>query len=161
MLQNCIESPQMKILIKQVTNRSRKSREFINCYLVREQNTPKFVKQITATSKHIWEDIVGDVLLTEDNRTYYLNVILSYAAIECIKENDFVLPDSTYIEKYVLSLAKYGVKKPEGKNKMREYSRVLIEEYCMEHDSAKSRRLEKLERKSYDLSAEAEGGRPH
>ena len=44
---------------------------------------------------------------------------------------------------------------------MREYSRVLIEEYCMEHDSSKSRRLEKLERKSYDLSAEAEGGRPH
>lgn len=36
---------------------------------------------------------------------------------------------------------------------MREYSRILIEEYCMEHDSAKSRRLEKLERKSYDLSA--------
>ena len=35
---------------------------------------------------------------------------------------------------------------------MREYSRILIEEYCMEHDSAKSRRLEKLERKSYDLS---------
>ena len=94
MLQNCIESPQMKILIKQVTNRSRKSREFINCYLVREQNIPKFVKQITATSKHIWEDIVGDVLLTEDNKTYYLNVILSYAAIECIKENDFVLPDT-------------------------------------------------------------------
>lgn len=53
MLQNCIESPQMKILIKQVTNRSRKSREFINCYLVREQNIPKFVKQITATSKWI------------------------------------------------------------------------------------------------------------
>lgn len=94
MLQNCIESPQMKILIKQVTNRSRKSREFINCYLVREQNIPKFVKQITATSKHIWEDIVGDVLLTEDNKIYYLNVILSYAAIECIKENDFVLPDT-------------------------------------------------------------------
>lgn len=94
MLQNCIESPQMKILIKQVTNRSRKSREFINCYLVREQNIPKFVKQITATSKHIWEDIVEDVLLTEDNKTYYLNVILSYAAIECIKENDFVLPDT-------------------------------------------------------------------
>ena len=81
-------------MIKQVTNRSRKSREFINCYLVREQNIPKFVKQITATSKHIWEDIVGDVLLTEDNKIYYLNVILSYAAIECIKENDFVLPDT-------------------------------------------------------------------
>lgn len=27
--------------------------------------------------------------------------------------------DSTYIEKYVLSPAKYGVKKPEGKNKMK------------------------------------------
>ena len=27
--------------------------------------------------------------------------------------------DSTYIEKYVLSPAKYGVKKKEGKNKMK------------------------------------------
>lgn len=27
--------------------------------------------------------------------------------------------DSTYIEKYVLSPAKYGVKKTEGKNKMK------------------------------------------
>ena len=37
---------------------------------------------------------------------------------------------------------------------MQEYSRILIEEYCMEHDSAKSRRLQKLVELSYDLSAE-------
>ena len=36
---------------------------------------------------------------------------------------------------------------------MREYSRILIEEYCLGHDSAKSRRLEKLVKMSYDLSA--------
>ena len=35
---------------------------------------------------------------------------------------------------------------------MREYSRILIEEYCLGHDSAKSRRLEKLVKMSYDLS---------
>jgi hypothetical protein len=38
---------------------------------------------------------------------------------------------------------------------MQEYSRILIEEYCMEHNSAKSRRLEKLVRLSNDLYAEA------
>jgi hypothetical protein len=38
---------------------------------------------------------------------------------------------------------------------MQEYSRILIEEYCMEHNSAKSRRLEKLVRLSDDLYAEA------
>ena len=37
---------------------------------------------------------------------------------------------------------------------MDEYSRILIEEYCMKNDSAKSRRLEKLVRKSYDINAE-------
>ena len=37
---------------------------------------------------------------------------------------------------------------------MNEYSRILIEEYCMTHNSAKSRRLAKLVAKSYDLSAE-------
>lgn len=37
---------------------------------------------------------------------------------------------------------------------MDEYSRILIEEYCMQHNSIKSRRLEKLVRKSYDINAE-------
>ena len=37
---------------------------------------------------------------------------------------------------------------------MQEYSRILIEEYCMEHHSAKSRRLRKLVEMSYDLAAE-------
>ena len=37
---------------------------------------------------------------------------------------------------------------------MDEYSRILIEEYCMQSDSAKSRRLVKLVRKSYDINAE-------
>ena len=34
---------------------------------------------------------------------------------------------------------------------MQEYSRILIEDYCMSHDSAKSRRLEKLVKMSYDM----------
>ena len=33
---------------------------------------------------------------------------------------------------------------------MEEYSRILIEEYCMNHDTAKSRRLKKLVDMSYD-----------
>ena len=37
---------------------------------------------------------------------------------------------------------------------MDEYSRILIEEYFMQTDSAKSRRLEKLVRKSYDINVE-------
>ena len=36
---------------------------------------------------------------------------------------------------------------------MQEYSRIPIERYCMEHNSAKSRRLQKLVEMSYDLSA--------
>ena len=34
---------------------------------------------------------------------------------------------------------------------MQEYSRILIEDYYMSHDSAKSRRLEKLVKMSYDM----------
>lgn len=37
---------------------------------------------------------------------------------------------------------------------MKEYSRILIEEYCMNHTSAKSKRLHRLVNKSYDLNAE-------
>jgi hypothetical protein len=37
---------------------------------------------------------------------------------------------------------------------MQEYSRIVIEEYCSTHNSAKSKRLEKLVEMSYDLSAE-------
>lgn len=37
---------------------------------------------------------------------------------------------------------------------MQEYSRILIEDYCMTHDSAKSRRLEKLVKMSYDMYAD-------
>lgn len=38
---------------------------------------------------------------------------------------------------------------------MDEYSRILIEEYCAKHNSAKSRRLKKLVELSYDIEAEA------
>lgn len=37
---------------------------------------------------------------------------------------------------------------------MDEYSRILIEQYCMSHNSAKSRRLMKLLEKSYDMCEE-------
>lgn len=40
------------------------------------------------------------------------------------------------------------------RDKMDEYSRILIEEYCMQHNSRKSKRLEKLVRMSYDIYAE-------
>ncbi len=41
---------------------------------------------------------------------------------------------------------------------MQEYSRILIEEYCMTHNSAKNRRLQKLVKMSYDLYAEGTEG---
>lgn len=37
---------------------------------------------------------------------------------------------------------------------MEENSRILIEEYCWSHDTAKSRRLQKLVELSYDITAE-------
>lgn len=41
---------------------------------------------------------------------------------------------------------------------MQEYSRILIEEYCMTHNSAKSRRLQKLVKLSYDMYLEGSEG---
>ncbi|MBP3610404.1 MAG: hypothetical protein J6J42_08730 [Lachnospiraceae bacterium] len=37
---------------------------------------------------------------------------------------------------------------------MEELSRIIIEEFCKSHDSAKSRRLYRLVRMSYDIDAE-------
>lgn len=42
---------------------------------------------------------------------------------------------------------------------MQKYSRILIERYCMEHNSAKSRRLQKLVEMSYNLRAVGASGR--
>ena len=42
---------------------------------------------------------------------------------------------------------------------MQENSRIPIERYCMEHNSAKSRRLQKLVEMSYDLRAVGASGR--
>lgn len=47
----------------------------------------------------------------------------------------------------------------ERRTNIQEYSRILIERYCMEHNSAKSRRLRKLVEMSYDLSAVGASGR--
>ena len=41
----------------------------------------------------------------------------------------------------------------EGQDNMDEYSRILIEDYCRNNDTAKSKRLYRLVRKSYDLSS--------
>ena len=38
---------------------------------------------------------------------------------------------------------------------MNEYSRIVIEEYCMTHNTQKSARLFRLVQLSYDLSADA------
>ena len=40
------------------------------------------------------------------------------------------------------------------RDKVDEYSRIIIEEYCMNHNSAKSKRLYNLVQKSYDINAE-------
>lgn len=53
------------------------------------------------------------------------------------------------VERNIRNVAEEG-----SEDKMDEYSRILIEEYCMNHTSAKSRRLWKLVQKSYDLCAE-------
>ena len=37
---------------------------------------------------------------------------------------------------------------------MHEYARILIEQYCDNHNSAQSRRLERLVEMSYDISAQ-------
>ena len=37
---------------------------------------------------------------------------------------------------------------------MEEYSRIIIEDYCLTHKSAKSRRLRELVDMSYDLASE-------
>jgi len=42
----------------------------------------------------------------------------------------------------------------ERTNRMEEYSRILIEDYCAHHDSAKSRRLARLVKKSYNIYAQ-------
>lgn len=44
--------------------------------------------------------------------------------------------------------------KKDGEMIMQEYSWILIEEYCMEHNSTKSRRLDKQVEMSYGIAAE-------
>lgn len=38
---------------------------------------------------------------------------------------------------------------------MREYSRIILEEYCLTHNSKRSRWIERLVKLSYDIASEA------
>ena len=79
---------------------------------------------------------------------------LEKSKLDLVEMNRFVATiqnEKEYIEKE--ARPKFIVTKRRS-DEMDEYSRILIEEYCMQTDSAKSRRLEKLVRKSYDINAE-------
>lgn len=93
LLQSNIGSSQLKILIKQVTNRSEASREFIKGYFEFGQCVSEFVKQITNASKYIWEDILEDTVVTEERKLFFLNLILAHAPMEAIENNNLKLSD--------------------------------------------------------------------
>ena len=54
----------------------------------------------------------------------------------------------------LFGISPYKTSDSEMRIEMEEYSRILIEDYCRAHTSAKSSRLEKLVRKSYHLDSE-------
>ncbi len=89
MLEYIPDDKKLKILLKQVVNRSENSRQFILGYLSKKNQTKKFVEQILMLSSMVWKDIEADPILTEEKKYIYLNEILCFGTIEGIVSNNY------------------------------------------------------------------------
>lgn len=89
-------------IIKQITNRTELSHNFIKGYIERNKNTEQFIQIICHESHYIWEDIAYDEQLTNETKDKYFKMIIKNCAVEDIFENDYVLEDeeSSEIKKY-------------------------------------------------------------
>lgn len=76
------------VFMKQITNRSEKSREFIRAYLERGINLQVFIQEICHNSDTVWLDLITDNSISENTEYKYLSLILGNAGINDIKNND-------------------------------------------------------------------------
>lgn len=80
-------------IIRQITNRSGLSHNFIKGYIERNKNIEQFMQIICHESHYIWEDIAYDEQLTNETKDKYFKMIIKNCAVEDIFENDYVLED--------------------------------------------------------------------
>ncbi len=106
MLENLkCEDEKFKRLIKQITNRTEKSKDFIKAYIERNTYDFKLIPIICHESNWIWFDFDTDMELTQEAKDKYLLLILKNCEIDDICRNEYCENDEvigkmkTYLER--------------------------------------------------------------
>lgn len=103
LLENRKNDPKLTRLIRQITNRTVVSRNFIKAYIERDKNIKLFLKLICHESAFIWKDFEYDDQLSVETKDRYLKLILLYCNLEDISSNDYRNDEDTVggIRKYI------------------------------------------------------------
>ncbi len=102
LLEKSKSDPKLVRLIKQITNRSVQSQNFIKAYIDRDKNIEQFFKLICHDSAFIWKDFVYDEQLSTETKDRYLKLMLMYCELEDIGSNNYRIEEDTIggIRKY-------------------------------------------------------------
>lgn len=102
LLENRKSNPKLVNLIKQITDRSVQSQDFIKAYIERNKNIEQFFKLICHESAFIWKDFVYDEQLSTETKDKYLKLMLIYCELEDFVNNNYQIEEDTVggIRKY-------------------------------------------------------------
>lgn len=85
-----VKGEKYDIFIKQIVDRSEKSKEFIKAYIERGNNQEIFIHEICHYSNAIWPDILSDNTISEETQYKYFKLILCYADVhDIVSSNDY------------------------------------------------------------------------
>lgn len=103
LLENRKSNPKLARLIKQITNRSVHSQNFIKAYIERDKNIEQFFKLLCHDSTFIWEDFEHDEQLSTETKDRYLKFMLIYCELEDIVSNNYSIEEDAVggIKKYI------------------------------------------------------------
>lgn len=76
--------------VRQLSDRSKESKEFIDEYIDKTQYISTFIKIISSISIEFWLDIYQNEVMTDDRKFNYFKLIVSYSSIENIKQMNIV-----------------------------------------------------------------------
>lgn len=107
-----ISSTSAKALIEQLSNHTEESMSFIKAYVERGKNIDKLIHYLCKENNLFWRDITEDDGISLETRYRYLVLILTYANMDDIVEQDVVVreededwPENGVLTKFLVSEA--------------------------------------------------------
>ena len=75
-------------LMRQLSNGSTDSKEFIKSYLYSGRNTKSFIIDLCKINNHFWNDIVTDETISLEKKYFFLNLLLANADLSDVLKQD-------------------------------------------------------------------------